>query len=161
MVSNQFDAEDIVQDTVVKALLHCGEFRGHSAFKTWLMSIALNEVRTRWRRQMRSRISYCDLSRLESVASASPSESPSRHFQKNETARLVRQAAQALHPTSKELIRLRVFDELELVDAAKHLSISLSAAKARYFRAVHSLSRIVARRSRVRLQRSFNLVGET
>jgi len=53
--SNQFDAEDIVQETVVKAFIHFADFRAESKFKTWLMSIAVNEVRTRRRSEFRSR----------------------------------------------------------------------------------------------------------
>ncbi len=46
MVGNHFDAEDIVQETVIKAFVHFADFRAESKFKTWLMSIAVNEVRS-------------------------------------------------------------------------------------------------------------------
>src|SRR5580658_2854601 len=65
MVGNQFDAEDIVQETVVKAFIHFADFRAESKFKTWLMSIAVNEVRTRRRTEFRSRLTYFDFDQLE------------------------------------------------------------------------------------------------
>ncbi len=68
MVGNQFDAEDIVQDTVIKAFIHFADFRAESKFKTWLMSIALNEVRTRRRTEYRSRLTYFDFDQLERLA---------------------------------------------------------------------------------------------
>src|SRR5579863_5308518 len=71
MVGNEYDAEDIVQETVVKAFFHFADFRAESKFKTWLMSIAVNEVRSRRRREFRSRLSYFDFEQLERLASAS------------------------------------------------------------------------------------------
>ena len=69
MVGNRFDAEDIVQETVIKAFVHFADFRAESKFKTWLMSIAVNEVRSRRRREFRSRLSYFDFDQLEKLAS--------------------------------------------------------------------------------------------
>src|SRR6202167_4602633 len=98
MVGNQFDAEDIVQETVVKAFTHFADFRAESKFKTWLMSIAVNEVRSRRRKDFRSRISYLDYDQLERLSAAS-SDSPFRQYQENETTRVVQKAIVALHPT--------------------------------------------------------------
>ncbi len=70
MVGNQFDAEDIVQETVVKAFIHFADFRAESKFKTWLMSIAVNEVRTKRRTEFRSRMSYFDFDQLERLANS-------------------------------------------------------------------------------------------
>jgi RNA polymerase sigma-70 factor, ECF subfamily len=153
MVGNQFDAEDIVQETVVKAFIHFADFRAESKFKTWLMSIAVNEVRGRRRRDFRSRISYCDFDRLEGLASATSNDSPFRQCQENETRRLVEKAMVSLHPSYGEMIRLRAVDGLNIVDTARHLKISLPAAKARYHRAVHRLTHTLARQTRKPLPR--------
>src|ERR1700733_1588592 len=98
MVGNQFDAEDIVQETVVKAFVHFADFRAESKFKTWLMSIAINEVRSRRRREFRSRMTYFDFDQLERLASTTSNDSPYRQYQENETTRLVRNAMVSLHP---------------------------------------------------------------
>lgn len=55
-VCNHFDAEDIVQQTALKAFIHFAEFR--AKFRTWLASIARNEVLGRRRRECTSRLSY-------------------------------------------------------------------------------------------------------
>jgi RNA polymerase sigma-70 factor, ECF subfamily len=148
MVGNQFDAEDIVQETVVKAFIHFADFRAESKFKTWLMSIAVNEVRSRRRREFRSRLSYFDLDQLERMASATSNDSPFRHYQENESSRLVRNAMGALHPSYEEMIRLRAINGLKIDDVARQLSISVPAAKARYHRAVHRLSHTLVRQTR-------------
>jgi len=154
MVGNQFDAEDIVQETVVKAFIHFADFRAESKFKTWLMSIAVNEVRTRRRSEFRSRMSYFDFDQLERLTSATSNDSPFRQYQENETARRVQKAMVSLHPSYKEMIRLRAFDGLNIADTARHLSISVPAAKARYYRAVHRLSLSMVRQTRKSVRRA-------
>jgi RNA polymerase sigma-70 factor (ECF subfamily) len=144
MVGNHFDAEDIVQETVAKAFIHFADFRAESKFKTWLMSIAVNEVRGRRRKDFRSRISYLDSDQLERLH-ANSSDSPLRQYQQNETARVVQNAIVALHPTYQEMIRLRAIDGLNIADTARRLSISVAAAKARYYRAVQRLSSTLVR----------------
>ena len=153
MVGNQFDAEDIVQETVVKAFIHFADFRAESKFKTWLMSIAINEVRTRRRTEFRSRMSYFDFDQLERLTSATSNDSPFRQYQENETTRRVQKAMVSLHPAYKEMIRLRAFDGLNIADTARHLSISIPAAKARYYRAVHRLSLSMVRQTRKSIRR--------
>ncbi len=152
MVGNHFDAEDIVQETVAKAFIHFADFRAESKFKTWLMSIAVNEVRTRRRTEFRSRLTYFDFDQLERLATATSNDSPLGKYQENETTRLVQNAIVSLHPTYKEMIRLRAIDGLNIADTARQLSISVPAAKARYYRAVHRLSHTLVRQTRRPLQ---------
>ncbi len=148
MVGNHFDAEDIVQETVIKAFVHFADFRAESKFKTWLMSIAVNEVRSRRRKEFRSRTSYFDFDQLERLASATSSDSPLRQCEKNETSRVLQNAIVSLHPAYNEMIRLRAIDGLHIADAARQLSISVAAAKTRYYRAVQDLSRALVRQTR-------------
>lgn len=152
MIGNHFDAEDIVQETVAKAFIHFADFRAESKFKTWLMSIAVNEVRTRRRTEFRSRLTYFDFDQLERLATATSNDSPLGKYQENETTRLVQNAIVSLHPTYKEMIRLRAIDGLNIADTARQLSISVPAAKARYYRAVHRLSHTLVRQTRRPLQ---------
>src|SRR5580658_7250515 len=159
MVGNHFDAEDIVQETVAKAFIHYADFRAESKFKTWLMSIALNEVRSKRRKDFRSRISYFDFDQLERLSTAS-TDSPLRQCQENETTRVVQKAIVALHPTYQEMIRLRAIDGLNITDTARQLSISVAAAKARYYRAVQRLSDTLVRQSRRPLRRPSEAVSD-
>jgi RNA polymerase sigma-70 factor, ECF subfamily len=152
MVGNHFDAEDIVQETVAKAFVHFAGFRAECKFKTWLMSIAVNEVRSRRRKEFRSRTSYLDFDQLERL-NATSNDSPFRQYQDNETTQVFQNALVALHPTYKEMIRLRAIDGLNIADTARQLSISVAAAKARYYRAVQRLSHVLARQARKPIRR--------
>lgn len=154
MVGNQFDTEDIVQETVVKAFTHFADFRAESKFKTWLMSIAVNEVRTKRRKEFRSRMTYFDFEQLERLATGTSTDSPFRHYEDSEMTRRVRNAIVSLHPTYQELIQLRAIEGLNIADAARRLSISVAAAKARYYRAVQRLSRTLVRQARRPLRRA-------
>ena len=49
ILRNDSEAEDVVQDTYVRALTHLGEFRGQSSLSTWLVRIAMNEAMGRLR----------------------------------------------------------------------------------------------------------------
>jgi RNA polymerase sigma-70 factor, ECF subfamily len=163
MVHNQSEADDIVQETVVKAFVHFAQFRAQSKFKTWLMSIAVNEVRTRRRKQIRSRLMYFDFDQLERLAGVASNYSPSHQYQESEQARLLQKAMVSLHPGYKEMIRLRAIDGLNIVDTARALSISVAAAKARYYRAVHRLSLMLVRQTQdtLRVKRSSGLHEKT
>ncbi|HTW66552.1 MAG TPA: RNA polymerase sigma factor [Bryobacteraceae bacterium] len=154
MVGNSFDAEDIVQETVAKAFIHFDGFRAESKFKTWLMSIAVNEVRSKRRKDFRSRVSYLDTEQLALLPAGASSDTPLREYEQNETTRTVRKAIVSLHPAYEEMIRLRAMDGLNIADAAQHLSISVAAAKARYHRAIQRLSRTLRRQTQKPLRRA-------
>jgi len=53
LLANKEDAEDVAQDTLVKALVRLHQFRRESTFGTWLIQIAINEARVRNRKQWR------------------------------------------------------------------------------------------------------------
>ncbi len=148
MVGNHFDADDIVQETVVKAFTHFADFRGESKFKTWLMSIALNEVRTSRRKEFRSRITYVDFDQLERLPGATSNDSPLRQYQETEANRLVQKAIVSLHPTCKEMIRLRAIDGLDMADTARQLSIQYPPRKPDSIARSEHLSRTVLRQTR-------------
>lgn len=148
MVGNHFDAGDIVQETALKAFIHFTEFRAEAKFRTWLTSIALNEVRGRRRREYTSRLSYFELHQLEQMASAGSADSPHRRYQEKEDNQILEDALATLHPSERDVIRLRAFDGCHIADAARRLSISVPATKSRYHRAVRHLSVALTRRTR-------------
>ena len=50
-MKNESDAEDVAQEAFLKAFRKLADFRGQAKFSTWLISITLNEARSRLRRQ--------------------------------------------------------------------------------------------------------------
>src|SRR5258708_1469236 len=60
MLKDEAEAEDAAQEAFLKAYCALGRFRSESKFSTWLISIAINEARSRLRRQRSSRTESLD-----------------------------------------------------------------------------------------------------
>lgn len=140
MVRNHSDADDIVQDAALKAFKHFTEFRAEAKFRTWLTSIARNEVLTQRRRGSTSRVSYFELNQLEQVARADSSDSPDRRYQQKEYSRKLESAMASLRPSEREVIRLRALEGRNIAETARELLISSTAMRTRYHRAIRQLS---------------------
>jgi RNA polymerase sigma-70 factor (ECF subfamily) len=54
-VRDEADTDDIVQQSVFKALTHLGQYRFEASFRSWLTQIAINEVSQMWRKRFASR----------------------------------------------------------------------------------------------------------
>jgi RNA polymerase sigma-70 factor, ECF subfamily len=50
-LKNEADAEDVAQEAFLRAFYHLGSFRTEAEFSTWLIGIALNQARSRLRRE--------------------------------------------------------------------------------------------------------------
>jgi RNA polymerase sigma-70 factor (ECF subfamily) len=132
MSHNSPDAEDIVQQTVVRAIQKFDQFRGDSSFLTWLCSIAVNE-----RRQLLRRQHIIQMLPLEDGANMHWYEDkPARDATRNAAKRQsFRRAVQTLPPSFKSVIELHDFEGHTLVEIANSLNTSVSAIKTRHFRA--------------------------
>src|SRR5580698_7213719 len=60
MLQNEADAEDVAQEAFLKAFRNLANFRGEAKFSTWLISIALNEARSRLRSQKNVKMESLD-----------------------------------------------------------------------------------------------------
>jgi len=140
MVRNHSDADDIVQDTALKAFIHFTEFRAEAKFRTWLTSIARNEVFNHRRRGSTSRVSYLELHQLEQMASPGSTDSPHSRYQQKEYTRKLENAMASLRPSERNVIRLRALDGRNVAETARQLSISSTAMRSRYHRAIRHLS---------------------
>jgi RNA polymerase sigma-70 factor (ECF subfamily) len=136
-------AEDIVQQTVLKALTHAHQFRFESTLKTWLGSIAINEVyqvfRSKWRTSAVPLIPEAvDAGRFD------PFEFPNNIYEARERDLLVRRAVSCLPPPYRSVLELCDLQCLPLDQAARKLGLTLAAAKARRHRARKKLRPLVA-----------------
>ena len=134
--------EDIVQQTMLKALVHADQFRFKSTMKTWLTSIAMNEIRQVYRSKWRARAVPL---MTENVASGrSPwVECPSPTYQAREQEALVRQAVSRLPEPYRCVVELCDLQLLPLQEAAARLRLTLAAVKTRRQRARKQLRSFV------------------
>jgi RNA polymerase sigma-70 factor (ECF subfamily) len=132
MVRNATDADDVLQEVLLKVWRHLSTFRSESSFRTWMISVATNEAMQLYRRE-RSRAVCQPLRDLD--AFASPVESQHQTLARVEIARAVRSAIVGLPAKYREVLILCDLDQLTAREAAQWLQSSVPAVKTRLFRA--------------------------
>jgi RNA polymerase sigma-70 factor (ECF subfamily) len=145
------EAEDIVQQAVLRAFRHLSQFRREASFKTWLYAIAFHEVS-----QLRRGRAVRHLRPLHEVRAANlrdPSISPELQCQYSEEAERLRQALTKLPEKYRRVIQLRDLRELSIAETARLLSASVAAVKVRHHRARKLLLRRLSEEKRVAWQR--------
>ena len=142
---NHEDAEDAVQDTLLKAFVHMDDFEGRSNFGTWLTSITINSALMILRKKRASREipiglnndSGCEDLRYEITEHAPNSETRYAH---SEEQRILNTAIQCLRPNLRVVVQIHLQGGA-MQETADALGISLSAAKGRLFHAKKVLRR--------------------
>jgi RNA polymerase sigma-70 factor, ECF subfamily len=139
-VKSEAEAEDVAQEAFIKAYRHLGSFRAEAKFSTWLMSITLNEARTRLRRKATLKEEPLEPTTDEDQP-ISPAllrdwrEIPSEALERAEVRTLLREAVDTLPTIYREVFLLRDVDELNVNETAATLNISIAAVKVRLHRA--------------------------
>jgi RNA polymerase sigma-70 factor (ECF subfamily) len=146
---NEADAEDAAQEAFLKAFRNLASFRGEAKFGTWLISITLNEARSRIRR--RDTIKVESLDELpDDHGHTSPAllrdwkEIPSEALERKEVSLLLQQAVTALPPIYREVFLLRDVEGLSVNEAAEAIGISIASVKVRLHRARMMLQKNLA-----------------
>lgn len=137
MVQNMGDAEDLLQEVLVKAWCHLASFRAESSFRTWVSRVAMNEVLQAYRRR-RSR-PVCQLP-MDVDNFASSCESPLASLTRAEATHRVRSAVASLPAKYRQVLIMRDLEELTARETAQRLDSTVPAIKTRLFRARLMLS---------------------
>ena len=146
---NKADAEDVAQDAFMKAFRSLASFRAESKFRTWLISITLNEARSRLRRQSIVRMESLD-EPPDGDKNISPAllrdwrEIPSETVEREEVKKLLQQAVEALPDIYRQVFLLRDVEELNSNETAQALNISVPSVKVRLHRARMMLQKQLA-----------------
>jgi len=132
-------AEDIVQQILLRAFQHRDQLRVHAKFRTWLWSIALNEIRSFFRRD-RSTVSLEEFPNFEAPDPLMP---PLVRLERMERRAWVHACMAELSERDQAVIRLRDIEDKSLREAAAALNCSESAVKAAHFRARKRLAQVM------------------
>ncbi len=144
MTGNAQDAEDVVQETLLKAIDKIDQFRGESAFGTWLYSIALNQTRA-----ILSKEKHSDLKPVEAYLPPDHSSNdsdkasgklfewkdPHKLLEQSELRGQINIALANLPIQYREAFLLRYYEELPIKEVAKLIGESVAATKSRVMRA--------------------------
>jgi len=149
LLQNDADAEDASQEAFLKAFRNLAKFRSESKFSTWLISIALNEARSKLRQKKARKIESLD-SGSEVDGHVSPAilrdwrEVPSEALERMEVRRMIQLAIADLPGIYREIFLLRDVEELSVNESAEALGISIGAVKVRLHRARMMLQQTLA-----------------
>lgn len=140
MVQDHDDANDLLQNTFMKAWMSLDAFRGDAKLSTWLYKIAINESLTHLDRMKKSQsISLDD----EESALAAIIEADS-FFDGDEIQRKLRLAIASLPEKQRLVFNMKYFDEMKYEDMSQVLGTSVGALKASYHLAVKKIEQYFA-----------------
>ncbi len=125
---NESDAEDALQETLLRAFHNLHNFRGDASIKTWLFRIAYNESINQFRKTKPA----SDIDELEEPLEAEPRQDFSGTG--------FNQVLRHLDETDRSIVSLRITADLEFKDIAHITQSGLSAVKMRYQRALEKLA---------------------
>jgi RNA polymerase sigma-70 factor (ECF subfamily) len=140
VLRNEADAEDCVQEAVLKAFKHIGQFRAEAKFSTWLIQITLNDARMRRRKQRTSLMEPIDKAEGDEEPYtprdfADWREIPSEALERQEVREKLAQALNSLGQIYREVFVLRDMEQLSIEETARVLGISPASVKTRLLRA--------------------------
>ncbi len=148
LLRNQQDAEEVTQDAFIRAHRGLVNFRGESAFSTWLYQIATNLARNRywywWRRKRDKTVSFDqpvsdDNSTPLSEVFAAEMETPEDATITQELVDRIASGMEKLNAKHREILILRNVKNLSYEEIAVILAISVGTVKSRIARARESL----------------------
>lgn len=140
ITKNDQDAEDVLQDTFLKAYSRLGQFEGNAKFYTWIVRVAVNEALMRMRRG-KNRVTVSLDQELETSDGAiqrelpAETESPEESLSRTELRESLTQAIDSLSEIYRPVFVLRDVEGLSTEETAEMLNISLPAVKSRLLRA--------------------------
>ena len=140
IVKNRQDAEDILQESLMKAFLHVREFEERSSFSSWLTRIAINSALM----SLRKKRGYIETP-MEIISDdrgyeyhwepKDPAESPESYFSRREREELLEGAIQQLPPRLRQVVQMAIIEGRSRLEVSKTLGISVAATKSRLARA--------------------------
>jgi RNA polymerase sigma-70 factor (ECF subfamily) len=140
ITNSQEDAEDVLQETFLKAYSHLDSFEGQSKFYTWLVRIAVNEALMKLRKRKSDRSVSLD-EQLDTGEDtmvreiAVWDEDPEQKYSQEELREILDDAVQSLRPPFRTVFVLRDIEDLSTEETAKALDLSIPAVKSRLLRA--------------------------
>ena len=131
MVQYHDDANDVMQDTFMKAWTALDSFRGDAKISTWLYRIATNESLSFLARQ-KAQISLEDADMVRTLESDT-------YFDGDETALKLQRAVATLPDKQRAVFNLKYFEEMKYEEMSEILDTSVGALKASYHIAVKKI----------------------
>jgi|SRR5579859_3859934 len=131
------DAEDCLQNTLMRAFTRIDQFREASRFSSWLFRIAINQALMCLRSKKKS-ILILDITDEDSIPFLDPADTrpdPEQHCRDTERSTRLEKVISSLPPTLRPVFELRYVHEFSSKQTAVALGLSIAATKTRALRA--------------------------
>ncbi len=136
MLRNPEDAEDVLQDTFLRAYRGIKSFQGASTFSTWIYRITANSALMRLRKKQLPIVSIEDQEEKETPVNVVDwTPGPVEQLLSSELRQVMGEAIEALPPEFRQVFILRDVEELSNAEVAEILDLSVAAVKSRLHRA--------------------------
>jgi RNA polymerase sigma-70 factor (ECF subfamily) len=145
MVRDQAEVEDVVQESFIKAYRALPNFRGDSAFYTWLYRIGINTAKNYLvsmgrRPQISHDVEIEDAENFEDAEELRTAETPETEMMTKEIARTVNETMMALPDELRTAITLRELEGLSYEEIATLMSCPIGTVRSRIFRARETIA---------------------
>lgn len=138
-VKDPSEAQDVAQEAFIKAYRALGNFRGDSAFYTWLYRIAINTAKnylvSRSRRSSDYQVDIQDAEALENAPQLQGMETPERLLLNQEIIDTIKTAIDKLPEEMRTAIMLREFEGMSYEEIAEAMDCPVGTVRSRIFRA--------------------------
>lgn len=145
LLKNQEDIEDVIQETFIKAYRAIGNFRGESAFYTWIYRIAINTAKNLLVTQNRRPSTIqehadSDNETFEDNSALSNIDTPESLLQTQQIGEAVNQAMAALPDDLRDAIVMREIEGMSYEEIAAAMGCPIGTVRSRIFRAREAIS---------------------
>jgi len=138
-VKDPSEAQDVAQDAFIKAYRALGDFRGDSAFYTWLYRIAINTAKnyllSRSRRHFDYEIDVQDAEQVENAPQLKDIETPENLLMNEQIVAVIKAAIEKLPEEMRVAITLREFEGMSYEEIAEAMDCPIGTVRSRIFRA--------------------------
>ncbi len=138
-VKDSSEAQDVAQEAFIKAYRALGNFRGESAFYTWLYRIAINTAKnylmSRSRRSADNQVDVQDAEQIEKAPQLQGMETPERQLLNQEIVETIKTAIAKLPDEMRIAIMLREFEGMSYEEIAQAMDCPVGTVRSRIFRA--------------------------
>ena len=144
-VKDPSEAQDVAQETFIKAYRALARFRGDSAFYTWLYRIAINTAKkylvSRSRRSSDYEVDVQEAEQIDSSLKLKNLDTPEQLLSNDEIVKTIQAAIDELPEEMRIAIMLREFDGMSYEDIAMTMDCPVGTVRSRIFRAREAIDK--------------------
>lgn len=141
------EVQDVTQEAFIKAYRAVGQFRGDSAFYTWLYRIAINTAKnhlvSKGRRPPDTDVDVHDVEGFETGSPLRDLETPENNLQKNQVEAAIYGVINNLPDELRTAVTLREFEGLSYEEIAQVMSCPVGTVRSRIFRAREAIDKVI------------------